>query len=104
MLLRSIVILMFVAALSGNAQELAFEVASVKPARPPDAGRLVSRQFMVQTGALAGPMADRVLSGGRAGSPGRIDYSAVDLKTLLMRAYGLTAYEISGPAWLDSEF
>ena len=35
-------------------------------------------------------------------SPGQMSGSAT-LKTLLMRAYGMKSYQISGPAWMESE-
>lgn len=95
MLLRSLLGLIAVTALAAQGQEPAFEVASVKPAQPPAGARTMASVF---------PMAGSVLVGGRSRSPGRIDYPSVDLRTLLMRAYGLRPYEISGPSWLETEF
>lgn len=61
---------------------LSFEAASVKPAGP---GRLVP------------------LHGGPGTkSPGEIS-GAATMKTLVMRAYGLKSYQVTGPAWMDSE-
>src|SRR5207244_3445464 len=65
----------------------AFEVASVKPAAPPEIGRF-------RVGMNGGP--------GTA-DPGQITYSNVTLKNVLMNAYGVKGYQISGPSWLDSE-
>ena len=59
----------------------AFEVASVKPAPPPTAGK-----FMVQMG----------------GDPGMVDYKNVSLKSVIARAYEMKEYQVSGPEWLDS--
>jgi uncharacterized protein (TIGR03435 family) len=60
---------------------LAFEAASVKPAAPSTDGN-VRRSFK--------------------GDAGRIDYQNVTLKRLIMRAYGVKEYQITGPDWLDS--
>jgi len=58
-----------------------FEVASVKPAPPPTAGKI-----MVQMG----------------GDPGMVDYKNVSLKSVIARAYEMKEYQVSGPDWLDS--
>ncbi|HEY6340986.1 MAG TPA: TIGR03435 family protein [Bryobacteraceae bacterium] len=64
-----------------------FEVAVVKPAGPP-----------------TGWNAPRGIEGGRGtDDPGRISYSHLTLRTLLWAAYGVTDFQISGPAWLASE-
>src|SRR5437588_1341382 len=60
----------------------AFEVASVKQAAPQQMGRMMVRM---------------------GGDPGRVDYANVSLKDVLARAYNVNSYQISGPAWLDSE-
>jgi uncharacterized protein (TIGR03435 family) len=64
-----------------------FEAASIKPAAP-------------QTGPGM-----RVMMRGGPGSPdpGQITYSNVSLKNVVMTAYGIKGYQISGPKWLDSE-
>jgi uncharacterized protein (TIGR03435 family) len=59
----------------------AFEAASVKPAAPSTDGN-VRRSFNSDAG--------------------RIDYWNVTLKRLIMRAYGVKEYQITGPDWLDS--
>ncbi len=61
----------------------AFEVASVKPAAP-----------VASTGAWK-----QVSSTGR----GQVAYNNVTLRSLLMRAYKVRDYQISGPDWLASE-
>jgi len=63
-----------------------FEVASVKPAQPPSAGRRFT------------PL------GGGPGtkSPTRLAGMA-SMKALLIRAYGVRGYQISGPAWIETE-
>ena len=59
-----------------------FEVASVKPAAP-------------QTG--------NVFRTAMGADPSRVSYSGVPLRLVLMRAYGVKDYQISGPDWLDTE-
>jgi len=67
------------------AAKLEFEVASVKP-MPPS-----SPQFPAPTG------------GPGTTDPGQLTWSGVPLKWLLKTAYDVRLYQISGPAWLDSE-
>src|SRR5580658_6614238 len=65
-----------------------FEAASVKPTAPPD------RNGEVNMGTEGGP--------GTA-DPVRIQYRYLTLKTLLMTAFNVKTYRISGPAWIDTE-
>src|SRR5215471_8295694 len=70
---------------------LTFEVASIKPAQPPTPdgqGRIFMR------GPSGGPGTK---------DPGRISYPFMSLKNLLMTAYDVKNYQITGPAWLDTE-
>jgi uncharacterized protein (TIGR03435 family) len=64
-----------------------FEVASVKPAAP-----IIGNTI-------------RVMMRGGPGSPdpGQITYNNVTVKNLLMNAYGVKGFQISGPSWVDSE-
>src|ERR1039457_1427543 len=64
-----------------------FEVASVKPAAPIVGNRI------------------QVMMRGGPGSPdpGQITYSNVTVKNVVMNAYGVKGFQISGPGWLDSE-
>jgi uncharacterized protein (TIGR03435 family) len=67
-----------------------FDVASIKPSTPPAPGR--------------GPMLFRGPSGGPGTKdPGRINYPFMSLKQLLVNAYDVKIYQISGPGWLDTE-
>src|SRR5947209_12153437 len=59
-----------------------FEVASIKQAAPQQMGRQMVRM---------------------GGDAGRVDYANVSLKDVLARAYGVNAYQVSGPSWLDTE-
>ncbi len=64
-----------------------FDVASVKPAAPTTPGRIMVR-----------------MSGGPGSpDPGQITYTNVSMKNLLMAAYDVKGYQLSGPGWLDSE-
>jgi len=60
----------------------AFEVASIKPSPPQPMGQLAVRM---------------------GGDPGRINYTAVNLKNLVSRAFAVKGYQVSGPSWIDSE-
>jgi uncharacterized protein (TIGR03435 family) len=59
-----------------------FEVASIKPAAPLTPGKV-----------MIGVRRD----------PGRVTYSGMPLKEIIRNAYRVKTYQISGPAWLDSE-
>ncbi len=74
----------------------AFETATVKHVAP---------DHMAKRIPLNNELAER---GRFQGGPGskytdRIEYSGVTLKMLLKRAYDLKGYQISGPAWIDTE-
>ena len=64
-----------------------FDVASIKPAAPQEAGRVMMRQ-------RGGP-----------GSPDPTQYSVENfpLSRVIQQAYGVQSYQISGPSWIDSE-
>jgi len=62
---------------------LTFEVASVKPAKS------VSGRFMMNGGP-------------GTSDPGRITYTNIMLTRILLSAYDVKNYQISGPDWLDS--
>jgi uncharacterized protein (TIGR03435 family) len=68
---------------------LTFEVASIKPWVQPS-----GNMIMMGRGGRGGP---------GSSDPGRVRYTAISLKNLLVNAYGVKAYQISGPSWLDSE-
>ena len=69
------------------AESPTFEVASVKPAEPQTGG-------MIRVGMRGGP---------GSGDPGQITYTNVSLKNVLMTAYAVKGYQLSGPKWLDSD-
>uniref|UniRef100_Q01YT5 Uncharacterized protein n=1 Tax=Solibacter usitatus (strain Ellin6076) TaxID=234267 RepID=Q01YT5_SOLUE len=64
-----------------------FEVASVKPA----------------ASMVGGMIRVRMAGGPGQPDPGQINYSNVTLKNVLMTAYNVKGYQISGPSWLESE-
>jgi len=68
-----------------------FEVASIKPAQPPTPdgqGRIFMR------GPSGGPGTK---------DPGRVNLPFMSLKSLIMLAYDVKNYQITGPQWLDTE-
>jgi uncharacterized protein (TIGR03435 family) len=68
-----------------------FEVASVKRAAP------------LQSGAQTMGAMRATRSGILSEAPDRITYRNATLKAMLLRAYNLKPYQVSGPAWLDDE-
>jgi uncharacterized protein (TIGR03435 family) len=64
-----------------------FEAASVKPSAPMTGNRLMVR----------------MQGGPGTPDPGQITYTNVAMKNLLMLAYNVKGYQISGPGWLESE-
>jgi uncharacterized protein (TIGR03435 family) len=73
-----------------------FEVATIKPAAPPatSMGAGGGMRFAIRMGAQGGP---------GTSDPGQITYSNLPLKNLLVNAFGVKTYQISGPAWIDTE-
>src|SRR4051812_17985162 len=72
-------------------KSISFDVASIKPAAPltPNA-----QGFFMFRGPSGGPGTK---------DPGRINYPNMTLKNLLMTAYDMKNFQISGPAFLDTE-
>jgi uncharacterized protein (TIGR03435 family) len=73
-----------------------FEVATVKPAAPPatSMGPGGGMRIAIRMGARGGP--------GTA-DPGQMMYSGMSMKSLLVNAYGVKTYQVSGPNWMDTE-
>ena len=70
-------------------KKLEFEVASIKPSVMPG-GR-----GMIRMGPQGGP---------GSGDPGRVSYTLSTIRDLMVIAYGVHRYQITGgPNWLDSE-
>jgi uncharacterized protein (TIGR03435 family) len=71
----------------GLAQAPSFEVASVKPAAPQPAGMM------------------RVMMQGGPGTPdpGRLTYTNVTLRNVVMNAYNVRSFQVTGPKSLDSD-
>jgi len=71
-------------------KSLTFEVATIKPAQPPQPN-------------AQGLMFLRPPSGGPGSrDPGRVNYPYMTLKAILMRAYNVKNFQITGPSWLDT--
>ena len=66
--------------------KLTFEVASIKPAAPQSMGR-------IQGSASGGPGTP---------DPSRIRFTDMTLRVLIMRAYDVQSFQVSGPSWMDS--
>jgi uncharacterized protein (TIGR03435 family) len=67
--------------------KLTFEVTSIKPAAP---------QAMAQS--------QRSVDGGSGTpAPNRIRFTDVPLRVLIMRAYDVQTFQVSGPSWMDSQ-
>jgi uncharacterized protein (TIGR03435 family) len=79
-------VLMAGAAWAQPAAPLAFEVASVKVAGPLQRGRLF--------GMRGGPGTN---------DPGQISWNYATLQDVLLKAYDVMEYQVSGPPWLGSE-
>jgi uncharacterized protein (TIGR03435 family) len=73
-----------------------FDVATIKPAAPPT---------MKGTGDGNVRIAMRMGAQGGPGTsdPGQITYSNMTLKSLMVAAYGVKTYQVSGPSWMDTE-
>ncbi len=71
---------------------LSFDVATIKPFVP-QPGRGGGRLFFFG-GSRGGP---------GTSDPGRIQYPMITLKDLLMTAYDVKDFQISGPSWLNEE-
>jgi uncharacterized protein (TIGR03435 family) len=85
---RSAVILCATIALGQQANpKLTFEVASIKPAAPQAMARL--------QGSVEG--------GPGTPAPDRIQFTDMPLKVLIMRAYDVQNFQVSGPSWMDSQ-
>jgi len=74
----------------------AFEVATIKPAAPPvtSMGPGGGMRMAFRGGSQGGPGTP---------NPGQITYNGSTIKSLLVTAYGVKSYQISGPASIDTE-
>ena len=75
-------VLFVLSAAAAWSQTPTFEVASIKPAALMERGKMMI---------------------GFGGDAGRINYTNVSLKDVVARAYEMKPYQVSGPAWMDSE-
>jgi uncharacterized protein (TIGR03435 family) len=72
-------------------KSLTFDAASVKPAVPPTPN---GRGMILFRGPSGGPGTK---------DPGRINYPNMSLRVLLMNAFDVKNFQVTGPAWLDTE-
>lgn len=89
--MRSRLVLLFLmcSAVFGQTPESpTFEVASVKPAAPPEAN---GRRMIFMRGGPGTP------------DPERVTFTGMPMMNLLTTAYDVKNFQITGPAWLDSE-
>jgi uncharacterized protein (TIGR03435 family) len=70
----------------------AFEVASIRPSAPMDMSKLA---VQMQAGKM--PKFGAHVDGSRA------EYDYMSVKDLIANAYGLKAYQVTGPAWMATE-
>ena len=77
------------AALGQKAETLTFEVASVRPSRPPQPGERV----------FFGPPR----GGPGSSDPGQITWERAALRNVLMTAYSIQTFQITAPDWLSTE-
>jgi len=80
------------AAFAQTAPKLTFEVASFKPAAPLDMAKMQA--------AMAAGEAPKI---GMKVDAARVEFTYMDLKTLVSIAYKLKPYQVTGPAWIGAE-
>jgi uncharacterized protein (TIGR03435 family) len=68
-----------------------FEAASIKPSEP------------LNTGAMMAGGRMQIRMGCSTPDPGRFNCTGMPLRMLVVRAYGVKNYQVSGPAWMDSD-
>ena len=66
---------------------LTFDVASIKPAAPQGPGKIMM-------GMRGGPGTP---------DPGQVTFTNMPLSRLIMNAYDVKSFQVTGPSWLDSE-
>ena len=81
-------VLCWVAGAQTVPDKTAFEAASVKPAAPRPAG-------------LA--MLSEKKGGPGTASPGQVNFTNMPLRDLLLEAYGIKAFQLQAPRWLDEQ-
>jgi len=89
-----VVLLAAIAALAQVPQNLTFEVATIKPFDRVALTLLVQGRSSISMGKRGGPGTD---------DPGQITWPNVNLKTLITTAFDVKPYQVTGPAWLDTE-
>ena len=85
---RSILCLALAAGAAPGQTKPAFEVATIKPSAPPDMSKIMSGQM---------PRIGAHIDGGRA------EYLYSTLQGLMVAAYGVKPYQITGPGWITQQ-
>jgi uncharacterized protein (TIGR03435 family) len=75
----------------GQTAQPSFDVATVKASAPMPVNGPVDARLLGIRGGPGTP------------NPGQIAANSMPLRTLLFTAYGMHAYQITGPAWLDTQ-
>src|SRR6476660_5918200 len=88
-MLRRLLIAVFISAIASAQGTPTFEVASVKPSPP----------GWEKGGVYFGPPR----GGPGTPDPSQITWTYARFKDLLMTAYDLKTYQVTGPAWMDTE-
>jgi uncharacterized protein (TIGR03435 family) len=112
-MMRPVLLLTLAALLSASSQAQTaasptFDVASVKASAAPTFGRGPGGPGGPGGGRDGGPGGGGGRGGNAIGGPGtndptRIRFNFATLKSLVIYAYGVKAYQVSGPAFLDSD-
>lgn len=89
---KNTVLMVLLAATAFGQGKLAFEAASLKPAAPIDNAKMLAA---LQSGGQM-PVGPRI-------GPHRAEYTYMSLKSLIVYAYQVKPYQVSGPDWLDQE-
>jgi uncharacterized protein (TIGR03435 family) len=88
-----LIVVLGCATLFAQDRQLSFEAASIKPAIPIVGPFLPGSRRVCPLTGCGGP---------GTGDPGRITFTTISLKNLIVAAYGIRPYQIDAPAWLDS--
>src|SRR5215471_7491999 len=90
-MIRNCICRMVVSLLLASPQQLTFDVATVKSTSP----RLPNGALRVGAAPIGHPA---------AGSPGRVYYDRVSLKSILLVAFSLKEMQLVSPDWMASEY
>lgn len=89
---RTLFCIVFAAVTALGQRKTAFEVASIKPAAPLDQAKVLAA---LQAGGQM-PVGPHI-------GPNRAEYLYMNLKSLIVYAYQVKPYQVSGPDWLEQQ-